>query len=279
MEGAAVAQQLRREVEEDLGEGSNEPEPDIPGGGRGLITVFQEQEAQNLEPSLGRPSVPRNAAEEAYKVFVRLRDYKRLAGEAAANQRRREVLQVISQTIVNGRQMRSIMIHPHGGQLRLRNSAPMQFLQMLDQTSYTPPPPLPDFPICDGYGMIPLHRKPATPSAPLLVPAVTYHTYVDDSNDYLLREIVQLIDRPEPPQLEPTRQALSFQEILAANPIQGSEPPAPVQRRENSPSGRDLARPPPSMASGMDLLLQPRTPIGTQDQSRSSTKHHCTLAL
>ena len=79
-----------------------------------------------------------------------------------------------------------------------------------------------------------------------------------------------LINKPEPPQLEPTRQALSFQEILAANPIQGSEPPAPGKRRENSPSGRDLARPPPSMASGMDLLLQPRTPVNTQDQAQQT---------
>ena len=144
VECAAVAQQLRREVEEDLGEGSNEPEPDIPGGGRGLITVYQEQEAQKLEPSLGRPSVPRNAADEAYQVFIRLRDYKRLAEEAAANQRRQKILQVIGQTTLeDGRQMSSIMIHPHGGQLRLKRTTPVGFLQMLDQTSYTPPPPPP----------------------------------------------------------------------------------------------------------------------------------------
>jgi hypothetical protein len=42
---------------------------------------------------------------------------------------------------------------------------------------------------------------------------------------------------------------LSFSQILAANPIRGSVPPAPIRRREESPSGRDLARPPPSLAS------------------------------
>ena len=100
------------------------------------------------------------------------------------------------------------------------------------------PPPLPLLPISDGYAF-PMVLPKTIPAA-IMVPRAEVHEYVEDEANYTLREVSYIYDRPETP--EPP--APTFQELLAANPIRGSEPPAPLRRREPSPSGTELARPP-----------------------------------